>query len=187
MDPACESGLVVLVPEADVLLESFRRQYDSYASLGVPAHVTVLYPFRPPAQLDAEVMQKLQELFSTFRSFSCSFAETRHFSNVLYLAPAPDEPFRQLTELVARHFPDTPPYGGKFADIIPHLTIAEASDAGQLQQITDEFERLFRGRLPLRTDVTEVALLDNESDDWHIRARFLLDAKAVATCPNSRG
>ena len=180
MNPSGESALVVLVPEAGALLESLRQQYAVDTAQDVPAHVTVLYPFQPPGEISAEVLHELQEMFATFRSFSCSFADVRQLANVVYLAPKPDRPFRRLTELAVRRFPDTPPYGGKFADVIPHLTIAEASDAAQLQQLTDEFERLLHGRLPLRTRVTEVALMDNESSSWQVRARFPLAAKAKA-------
>ena len=42
---AVESALVVLVPEAEVVVKSFRDQYDPLAANGCPAHVTLLYPF----------------------------------------------------------------------------------------------------------------------------------------------
>ena len=45
-----ESALVVLVPEADPLVGPFRSFFDPSAALGVPAHVTLLYPFVEPAE-----------------------------------------------------------------------------------------------------------------------------------------
>jgi len=43
--------------------------------------------------------------------------EPRRFGDqVLYLAPAPDQPFRRLTDIIVREFPDYPPYGGAFRE-----------------------------------------------------------------------
>jgi hypothetical protein len=43
-----ESALVVLVPEAEVLVKPFRDRFDPLAAAGVPAHITLLYPFKHP-------------------------------------------------------------------------------------------------------------------------------------------
>lgn len=37
----------------------------------------------------------------------------------------PVQPFRQLTVAVWRAFPQHPPYGGAYDDVVPHLTITE--------------------------------------------------------------
>jgi 2'-5' RNA ligase len=170
-----ESALVILVPEAEVLVESFRLQHDPSAALGVPAHVTVLYPFKPPRELTAEVIKSLEELFSEFPGFSISFIESRRFPDVLYLSPVPHESIRSLIEMVARRFPETPPYGGQFADIVPHLTVAQVGDPRKLDEIESKFASESQGHLPVRTSVTEVTLLDNESGRWQVRRRFSLD------------
>src|SRR6266567_1062621 len=117
MNTPVESALVILIPEAEVLVESFRRQHDPSAALGVPAHVTVLYPFKSPRELTADVIQTLKELFSKFPVFSASLIDVRRFPGVLYLSPVPDKTFRRLTEIVTKRFPETLPYAGQFADI----------------------------------------------------------------------
>ena len=48
---------------------------------------------------------------------------------VLYLAPEPAEPFGALTEAFAAAWPEYPPYGGSFTDVVPHLTVAMARRA----------------------------------------------------------
>jgi len=169
-----ESALVILVPEAEVLVESFRIQHDPSAALGVPAHVTVLYPFKPPREITADVIKSLEELFSEFPAFSVSFIESRRFPDVLYLSPVPDEIIRSLTKMVARRFPETPPYGGQFADIVPHLTVAQVGDPRQLDEIESKFALEAKGRLPVRTSVTEITLLDNDNGRWEVRRRFVL-------------
>jgi hypothetical protein len=44
--PLNESALVV--PEAEPLVKPFRDRYDPSAAAGVPAHITLLYPFKQP-------------------------------------------------------------------------------------------------------------------------------------------
>ncbi|MFI6566135.1 2'-5' RNA ligase family protein [Streptomyces sp. NPDC050534] len=41
------------------------------------------------------------------------------------LVPEPDTQLRQLTEAISDRWPEAPPYGGRFAEIVPHLTIAQ--------------------------------------------------------------
>ena len=175
-----ESALVILIPEVEVLVESFRNRYDPSAALGVPAHVTVLYPFKPPRELTAEVIQSLERLFAKFPGFDASFRELGRFSGVLYLSPMPDEKFRRLTEIVTERFPETLPYGGQFHDLVPHLTVAHVSDPEQLDEIAADFERAARAHVPIQAKVREIALLDNESGLWQVRWRFALSTESEA-------
>jgi hypothetical protein len=64
-----ESALVVLVPEADSVVSPWRRRLDPPASVGVPAHVTILYPFVSPVQLDESLFALMADLFSGFGPF----------------------------------------------------------------------------------------------------------------------
>lgn len=171
---SAESALVALVPEAQELVETYRRLYDLSAATGVPAHVTILYPFKPPADLTAETISALRELYSSAQRFSVTFAEIRSFADVLYLAPAPAEPFRRLTELTAGRFPEAQPYGGEFADIVPHLTVAQAGDSQRLEEIASAFRLAAAGRMPVRAEVQSVALMDNSSGQWRVREHFAL-------------
>jgi len=175
-----ESALVVLIPAADDLVAAFRREVDPAAAPGLPAHVTLLYPFLAPAELNPFQLSALQALFAPFPSFDVSFAETGQFPGVLYLAPAPAEPFLQLTEAIARRFPETPPYGGEFAEIHPHLTIALAGDPQQLAEMAARFQQAAANRLPIQARVETVALLDNSSGVWQVLTQFLLGPGASA-------
>jgi 2'-5' RNA ligase len=172
-----ESALAVILPEVEHLVAGFRELHDPSAAAGIPAHVTVLYPFKPPAEITSGTIQALSQSFVKFPPFDVRFAEWRHLPRVLYLAPVPDDPFRRLTEAVQERFPETPPYAGQFDDVIPHLTVAQSDDADELQQITREFARAARAVLPIHTTVTEIVLLDNETGRWQIRHRFALGAR----------
>src|SRR5437868_3949536 len=112
--PANESALVALVPEAEFLVGSFRERHDPSAALGVPAHITLLYPFKPPAQIDSIVLGQLRVAFARFAPITFTLGSMQRFPGVLYLAPDPAEPFRNLTRAIWTWYPQTPPYGGKW-------------------------------------------------------------------------
>lgn len=175
-----EFALVVLIPEAEPLVESFRKRFDPSAAMGVPAHVTVLYPFKPPDELTGNLTTTLRELFSKQPGFTALFSRIQQFPDALYLAPEPSEPFRQLTKTVVRVFPDTPPYRGAFKEIIPHLTVAQGCDLQQLKEITADFHAATKVKLPFHARVDSVAWMDNSSGAWQTRVRFSLH-------PESRG
>lgn len=169
-----ESALIVPIPEAEFLVSRFRDQFDPSAAAGVPAHVTLLYPFKPLPEIGAEVIERLAELFSRVECFDTNFACVKRFPSVLYLAPEPDDNFRRLTNWIAKQFPETPPYGGKFAEIIPHLTVADVGNSELLDEIAAEFETEANSRLPIQAAIKEVCLIDNESGRWATRQRFSL-------------
>jgi hypothetical protein len=171
--PSIESALVVLVPEAEALVKPFRDRYDPSAALGVPAHITLLYPFRPPDEVGGGVLDELRRGFARFAPFRFALAQIRRFpAEVLYLAPEPDEPFRRLTLAIWDWYPETPPYVGKWPDVVPHLSVASLADEQQLDRIADEFAQASRGILPIRAAATDVALMDNRSGRWQVRATF---------------
>jgi 2'-5' RNA ligase len=173
--PPIESALVVLVPEAEGLVGPFRDKHDPSAAAGMPAHITLLYPFKPPDEVDADVLDHLRHSFARLPPVRFSLAATRRLGfSVLYLAPVPDEPFRQLTRLIVDCYPETPPYGGKFADVIPHLTVAQLDDEQLLDRIADGFAQASRGKLPIHATALDLALMDNRSGRWQVRATFEL-------------
>lgn len=77
------------------------------------------------------------------------------FPGVLYLAPESDDRFRALTLAVADRWPEVPPYGGRFAEVVPHLMVAH----GQEPSVLDAVEADLAGRLPVTTRVGSVQLL----------------------------
>jgi 2'-5' RNA ligase len=168
-----ESALMVLVPEAEPLVKPFRDRYDPSAAAGVPAHITLLYPFKHPGEIDQTVLHDLNQCFHRHVPFRFALATIRRFPDpVLYLAPEPDEPFRQLTLMIRDRYPKTPPDGGKWPDIVPHLSVAWVKDAQQLDRIADDFAQASQGRLPIRATAARVTLMEKRSGHWLIRATF---------------
>ena len=85
---AAESALIVSVPAADPVVGMLRNRLDSSAPLGVPAHITVLYPFMPPELIDPQVVSELEELFSGVDGFDLALTSVGWFETaVVYLVP----------------------------------------------------------------------------------------------------
>ncbi|WSP43920.1 2'-5' RNA ligase family protein [Streptomyces sp. NBC_01244] len=88
----------------------------------------------------------------------------------MYLVPEPASPLIRLTEAVADRWPETPPYGGRFAEIVPHLTIAQ----GQEDAVLEEIEADLGGRLPFTSRVSSVELMVHDGTRWQPRASYAL-------------
>ncbi|NJO34159.1 MAG: 2'-5' RNA ligase family protein, partial [Rhodospirillales bacterium] len=87
------------------------------------------------------------------------------------------EPFRQITRAIWDRFPETPPYGGKYADSVPHLTVAQMESGEQLDPVAEAFALACEGKLPICTTTTGVTLMDNRSGRWQISSIFALKDK----------
>jgi hypothetical protein len=169
-----ESALIIAVPEAEPLVKALRDKFDPSAAAGVPTHITILYPFVPPGEIIPVVLAELHQLFAQSPAFEFALPELRRFPEVLYLAPSPAEPFKALTHAVVECYPDYPPYGGGFIEVIPHLTIADVDDAEQIDDIEREFMQQYGVQLPAKTTANEVLLIENTSGRWETRQRFEL-------------
>ncbi|WP_141208195.1 2'-5' RNA ligase family protein [Streptomyces griseorubiginosus] len=164
-----QTALVVPVPEAEPAVRAWRDRFDPAARAGVPAHVTVLFPFLPEPLVDAGTRAALDEIFGSHPSFDVRFEDCGRFPGLLYLAPAPDTPFRRLTEAVVARWPEAPPYGGKY-EPHPHLTVAQSDD----DTLLDEAEADIRDRLPFPARVSKVDLVAYTGTDWQHLTSFTL-------------
>jgi 2'-5' RNA ligase len=91
---ATESAMVMLVPEAEAAVERWRQELEPSAALGVPAHVTLLYPFADPEDISERVIAKIAETVGGFGAFDFELDEVRWFDEtVVWLGPHPVEPF----------------------------------------------------------------------------------------------
>lgn len=167
---AGETVLLVKVPEAEPLVGGWRQRFDSSAGARVRAHVTVLCPFLDHTRIDADVLGTLGVFLGAHRAFDVRFQACGQFPDVLFLVPAPDDSLRALTRAVCEQWPEAPPYGGRFAEVVPHLTVAH----GQERSVFDEIEADLTGRLPVTAHVSSVQLLVCGGEYWHERAAFPL-------------
>jgi hypothetical protein len=165
-----ESAIIIPVPEAEPIVGPLRLQYDGTARLGVPAHITVLYPFRPIQAAVSEV-EILRDVCASIEMFPFSFTEVRRFPATAYLYPDKSEAFVQITRTFAQRWPDCKPYNGAHPDIIPHLTVADRVDL----QILVAIEGSLRQHLPIRCVAREIWLLTSDhAGMWSKKAAFTL-------------
>jgi 2'-5' RNA ligase len=165
------SAVLVHVPEAEPVVGEWRLRHTYDAPLGIPPHVTLLFPFVPADELDAGVEERLIRLLGEVEPFDVTLARTARFPEVLYLEPQPSEPFAALTREIAAAWPEHPPYEGAHDVVIPHLTVAEGEDQGLLERIAADVEP----QLPIETRVREAQLyIEDAAGRWHERRRFPL-------------
>ncbi len=180
MDDSGQTALIVAVPQVEALVGRFRAQHDPASAEGVPAHVTVVYPFLPPRLITEPVVETLRQIFGSLPGFLTTFSEVRKFPGVLYLAPVPAEPFRQLIHRVVSVFPEAPPYAGQFSDVVPHLTVAHARDPVQLETIATELALASSGSLPIHAHIREVTLIEKQRGRWRTQMPFPLSREGDA-------
>ena len=167
-----ESAFAVNVPEAEPYVGALRSALDPTAKLGVPAHITVLYPFMSPERITVAVLGQARTALSEINSFAFRLANVRRFPSALYLEPDPAEPFICLTQALVQRFPQYLPYGGQYRSIAPHLTIAQAGEKEH-----DEAQRQVAAALPpsgIQASCREVVLIENSSGRWRQMHTFPL-------------
>jgi len=170
---AIETALIVPIPEAEAAVGPHRAGLDNAARWGVPAHVTVLYPFVPPDAITDDVLDAVRETVARTPRFDVTFTHVGWFGDrVAWLAPRPAEPFRELTAALWARFPDRPPYGGAHEEVVPHLTLGHDAPEAALRRAADAVA----AQLPVHARAHEVWLMVGapEPDSWHRAARFAL-------------
>jgi 2'-5' RNA ligase len=163
------------VPAAEPVVAEHRRRLDPAAAWGVPAHVTVLYPFVDPSAVDEHVLALVAAAVLPVHAFECSFARSRWFGqDVLWLDPDPAQPFRDLTTAVSTAFPQHRPYGGAHDDVVPHLTVAERRMADLAA--VKAAEQAVRPYLPVTTRIDRVLLIAGAEapSSWRVLHEFTL-------------
>ena len=70
------TAVLVPVPEAEPVVARHRATLDAAAGWGIPAHVTVLFPFAPPDQLDAALIGALARRSRACPRSACVFRRT---------------------------------------------------------------------------------------------------------------
>jgi hypothetical protein len=153
------TALIVPIPEAEVQVGGLRLAHDGSAARGIPAHVTVLFPFLDTGELDEPAVA---ELISRFPAFDFELDRVERFPDgTTWLHPTPSLPFVDLTAAVWERWPERPPYEGAFDEVIPHLTISETPIDVELA-------------LPIVARAREVTLIEEAEPGGHWTARLHL-------------
>jgi hypothetical protein len=130
------------------------------AAPGIPAHITVLFPFCDTADVDEDAIADVVSRFAAF-DFAADRIETFE-DGTRWLRPVPSAAFADLTAAFVQRWPEWPPYEGAFDEVIPHLTIT-------VENVP----------LPLACRADEVLLLaEREDGSWSTVRSFALQGVA---------
>jgi len=151
---------------------ALRDAHDPSAADGVPAHVTLLFPFRAVERIDDDSLARADGIAGDAEPFDFVLARIGRFDGTLYLAPEPATPFVVLTRALAAAFPEHPPYGGLHADVVPHLTVARG-DAAVLERAAGVLARSFP-HAGIAARAHEMLLIANDTGRWRTLHRFQL-------------
>lgn len=168
-----ESSLIVPVPAAEPVVGPWRQNLDPACGWGVPAHITVLYPFVPPADIDQGVLDRLRRVLDETPAFAFRLVAVEWFGDeVAWVRPEPARLFLDLTARVEQVWPEYLPYEGAHAEVIPHLTICRGADPDDMAAAAAGVD----ARLPLDAEANRVHLMKGtrETDSWTTVAEFPL-------------
>jgi len=170
-----ESAIVVELPELDAVIDEYRYALDPSRRWGMPAHLTLLYPFVRPAEMDHATLSKLVEVATRVSPFDAEFDDFGWFADqVVWLAPSHREQFENLVLQVMDAFPECPPYGGTFGEVVPHVTIGERGDVNLMRAAVNAI----RPQLPLKSRVTSLSIMAGSTapGSWHVVERVALSS-----------
>lgn len=170
------TAILIAIPEVAPAVDPWRERTSlDPPSTGMPAHVTLLFPFMPPEQVDGRVISELRALVAAAPAFDVTFRETRRWPDTLVLIPEPGEPFIRLTGAIVERWPDYPPYEGAHDTVVPHLTVAHGDD-----RLLAEAEADVAAALPIEAVVQEALLIEETEPNrarWDVRARLPLSSE----------
>ncbi|PVZ03475.1 2'-5' RNA ligase family protein [Actinomycetospora cinnamomea] len=166
LDPDVRRTMIAaLVPDADALVGPFRERLDPTARRGLGAHVTLVYPFLEPAAVTDAAVGTLRDAVAPVAPFTCRFGAVRWFGRrVLWLAPEPVAPFREIADRVRHAVPEVPP---EDRELVPHLTVGlrRAAPAGALEAAAEALSP----SLPLEVRIDRVHVMAR-SATWDVAA-----------------
>jgi 2'-5' RNA ligase len=162
MNAEQRTGLVLLTPGLEDLVDPWRRRYDPVRAYGMPAHVTILYPWLPYESITDGDREALATLCHARPPLEMTFADFGRFPETLWLDPQPARPIVDLVQEIAQRWPAYPPFAGAFADIVAHLTLADRRDPDSLRDVIDAVQP----RLPVCVTVPALTLMRLTADRW---------------------
>ncbi len=77
-----------------------------------------------------------------------------------------------ITEALVNAFPDFPPYAGEFAEIVPHITVAQGDD-----EVLAAAERELEAQLPVKSRVERAWLVEDTAGGWRRHTAFPLERR----------
>ena len=152
---------MLLAPRVGIALHDLRVRYFRNLARRMPAHVTMLFPFRSP--VDDATLAAIGEVSAGLRAFGATFRESGRFRNdVVWLRPEPDDEFERASDAVVAAFPDVAPYGGAHAGHTLHLTVASRLRGHEAGELLDHVGAV----LPLTDRIDRLSLMAETGSGW---------------------
>lgn len=162
------TSLLFLVPEAQDLFDAVGGATPG----GIPAHITVLYPFIPPIRATQQTRDELAQLAAETDRFSVTITSLAQYEITTYLDLEPEAPIQALTHHIFDHWPNYPPYGDIDLYIQPHMALAQGV-------IPSDVEATALPYLPVNAEITHLTMMVRRwSGRWMIDSEFPLRTAA---------
>jgi hypothetical protein len=171
-----DSALLVAIAEAEPVVGALRLAHDAAAADGIPAHVTVLYPFVPRDRLTDDIRSAVSAVFSAIPAFDYTFVRVARFGGTtVHLVPEPASAFSRLTEATHARWPEHPPYGGVFDVVVPHLTVGDRLEGSTADTLEGEARSALTRHGPIVGRAVDVALMTRDATGrWSVHSRHPL-------------
>lgn len=155
-------------------LERLRRAHVADHAQGVPAHLTMLYPFIERADLSSEVRRSLELVALAHEPFDYELRGFAAWPDTTYVAVRPVAPFVRLQRDLQLEFPAHPIYGRDATfQFVPHITVVEGPGVGDPAIRADPAWRA----LPRPSRATSIELIATGPDGmWRLVWRIPLGA-----------
>jgi len=176
-----DTALVLLVPETEAAVRPWRLAHDPSAAEGMPAHITVVYPFLAEDALNDGVLSDLSAACLDLPSVDLRLDDFGVFPfpaegspRVLWLRPGSSTCLDVITHIRAR-WPGSQAPG----PVVPHLTITDRAD----QTVMMQAQAAVAIHLPIVAKVTSIALMAFDGTTWVCRQQFHLDGRFGTNSP----
>ncbi|MGG8410392.1 2'-5' RNA ligase family protein [Streptomyces sp. 12297] len=158
------TAVVIVLPDAAPLLDAAWRIDPALVRRGVPAHVSLFYPFVPQAALTAGDEESVRSLAAGFPRADLLLEEVVTASGFVAVTVPGLQP---IVDAFHAHWPRLRPYGGRFGTRPgAHVTVAMGTDD---PTATARVRTAVDSLLPLRTRAAAVQLVELTEEGWQSR------------------
>jgi 2'-5' RNA ligase len=142
--------------------------------MGVAPHISLMYPWLPPADLSVGV-ERLALAIADVSAFAIEVDTVGTFAEVVWIAPKRAREFRILMEKIAKAFPECSAYEGRVEVPQPHITVALAGSRDETPLLKNRVERWLDACGPIRLSVVEVSVVaqDDQGRSQYHQLRLL--------------
>ena len=162
------TAVVIELPSAEALLQVAVGVRASLVRTGLPAHVTVMYPFVPVADLGDDTEREFHRLAGSIPSVDLLLRRLVTAPGFVAVETA------ELAPTVAAFrnaWPDLRPYGGRFGESpTAHVTVALGCDEAEARCVGDRVRELLP--LPARAEAAHLVALTDRGWQRRASARF---------------